>query len=54
MDKAKKHVCRAVERDDQKRLKMIFDQGFPVDTPLNAIGQTAMMLFAQSLNLEGI
>ena len=43
-----------MERDDQKRLQKIFEQGFPVDEPLNLVGQTAMMLFAQALNLEGI
>ena len=54
MNRAKKAVAKAVEKDDQKRLKMIFESNYPVDTPLNRIKQTPTMLYAQWLNCEGI
>ena len=44
INKAKRIVAKAVEKDDQKRLRLIFEQGYPVDTPLNRVKLTPMAI----------
>ena len=46
LNRAKRHMARAVNDRDIKKLNMLISAGFPVDTPINRNKQTALMLFA--------
>ena len=54
LERAKIYVCRFVAEDNLDRLGKLLQNGFPPDTPLNKIGQTPLMIFAQTLNKDGM
>ena len=54
IERAKRFVYKFVQEDNIPKLKQLFEAGMPVDSPLNEVGQTALMLFCQSLNLQGV
>ena len=54
LERSKPIAMKFVIDNNLIKLKQLFDAGMPIDTPLNPIGQTALMYFCLTLNLESV
>ena len=51
LERSKPIALKFVMENNLTKLKQLFEAGMPVDTPLNPIGQTALMYFCLTMNL---